>query len=63
MRDGLTSDDVLLVVQGKDDLGDMLEPLDQGIRGEEDVADKKDEFLEWAGLNCPTMDGALGVIA
>ena len=61
-RDGLTSDDVLLVVQGEDDLGDMLKPLDRGVRGEEGVSDKEDEFLEWTELDCPAMAGAIGVI-
>ena len=34
VRDGLTSDGVLLVVQGEDDPGDILEPLHQGVGGE-----------------------------
>ena len=33
MRDGLTSDGVLLVVQSEDDLCDVFEPLDQGFGG------------------------------
>ena len=32
VRDGLTPDGILLVVQGEDDLGDVLKPLDWGIR-------------------------------
>ena len=36
VRDGLTSDGVLLVVQGEDDMGDMLKPPDWGILGEEE---------------------------
>ena len=34
VRDSLTSNGILLVVQGEDDLGDVLEPPDWGIRGE-----------------------------
>ena len=41
MRYGLTSDGILQVVQGKDDLGDMLKLLDQGVWGEEGVTDEK----------------------
>ena len=33
VRDGLTPDSILLVVQGQDDLGDVLEPPDWGILG------------------------------
>ena len=40
VRDSLPSDDVLLVVQGDDDLGSVLESLDGGIRREESVYDE-----------------------
>ena len=63
MRGGLISDGVFLVVQGEDNLGDMLKPLGQGVGGEEGVADEEDEFLEWAELDYPAMAGALGVLA
>ena len=43
-RDDLTSDGVLLVVQGEDDMGDMLELLDRGICKEEIVPDEEHEF-------------------
>ena len=33
VQDGLTLDGALLVVQGEDDLGDVLEPPDRGIGG------------------------------
>ena len=46
VRDSLTSYGVILVVQGVDDLGDMLEPLEQIVRGEEGVAEEEDEVLE-----------------
>ena len=41
----------------------MLEPLDRGLRGEEGVTGEEDEFCEWEELDCPSMVGALGVIA
>ena len=41
MRYGLTSDGVLLVFQGKDDLGGLLKLLDQGVGRGEDVANKE----------------------
>ena len=63
VRDGLTSDGVLLVVQGEDDLCDVLEPLDWGVRGKEGVTGKEEEFHEWSELDCPAMAGALGVLA
>ena len=42
VRDGLTSDGVLLVVQGEDDLGDVLEPAGLGVRGEKGIPIKED---------------------
>ena len=62
MRDSLTSDDVLLVVQGENDLCDVLEPINQGVRGEEGVTGKEDELYEWMELDCPAMSSALGVL-
>ena len=61
-KDGITSDGILMVVQGEDNLGDMLEPLDWGVRGEESVTNKEDKVLEWTELDCPAMAGALGVL-
>ena len=40
MREGLALYGVLLVVQGEDDLGDMLKLIDQGVYGEEIVPDE-----------------------
>ena len=62
VRDGLTLDGVLPVVQGEDNLGDMLESLGRRGRGEEGVRDKEGKVLEWTELNCPLMTGALGVL-
>ena len=63
VRDGLPSDDVLLVVQGEDDLGDVLEPPGWGIRGEEGVPGEKDRVHEGTELHCPALAGTLGVLA
>ena len=46
MRDGLTSDGVLLVVQGEDDLGDVLELIDQGLCREDIVSDEEHKLQE-----------------
>ena len=40
----------------------MLEPLDQGIGGEEGVADEEVEFHELIELDYPAMAGALDVL-
>ena len=63
MRDDLTSDGVLLVVQVEGDLGDVLEPPDWGIGGEEGVPSEEDEVHEGTELHFPVMIGALGVLA
>ena len=62
MRDGLTSDGVLLVVQGEENLCDVMGPLDRIVRGEKGIIGKEDEFHEWAELDCPAMAGSLGVL-
>ena len=62
VRDGLTSDGILLVVQGEDDLSDVLEPPDWGIGKEEDVPGEEHKFHEGSELNCPAMAGALEVL-
>ena len=49
-------------VQGEENLGDMLEPLHWGVRGEEGVTNEEDKVLEWTELDCPAMDGALGLL-
>ena len=61
MRDGLTSDGVLLVVQGEDDLGDVLELLDQGFCREGIVPDKEHELQEGPEMDCTLMAYALGL--
>ena len=63
VRDGLTLDVILLVVQGGDDLGDLLKPPNWGILGEEGVPDKEEEVHEGTELHCPAMAGALEALA
>ena len=46
MRDGLISDGIILVIQGEDDTGDVLELLNQGVCGEETVPDEEHKFQE-----------------
>ena len=46
VRYNLTSDEILLVLQGKYDLGDMLKPPDWGIRAEEGVSGDEDKVDE-----------------
>ena len=53
VRDGLTLDGILMVVQGEDDMGDMLKPPDWGILGEEDIPAKKTNFMR--GRNCTVL--------
>ena len=62
VRDGLTSDGILLVVQGEDNLDDLLKPPDWDIGGEEGVPGKEDKVHEGTELHCPEMDGALDVL-
>ena len=61
MRDGITLDSVLLVVQGEDDLGDVLKLLNQGVCEEEIVPDEEHKLQEGPELDCPLMACALGV--
>ena len=55
MRDGLTLDGVLLVIQGEEDMGDVLELLDWGIFGEDIVPNEEYEFHEVLELDCTVM--------
>ena len=63
VKDGLTSDGILLVFQGEENLGDVLEPPNWGIGGEEGVPDEEDKDHEGTELNFPVIAGALGVPA
>ena len=61
VRDSLPSEGVLLVVQGDDDLGRVLELLNGVIGREESVSGEEHEFQEGKELDGPTVAGALGV--
>ena len=50
VRDSLISNGDLLVVQGEDNLGDVIEPPDCGVGGEEGVPGKEDEVYEGTEL-------------
>ena len=53
---------MLLVVQGGDDLGSVLELLDGDIGREESVSDKEHKVQEGAELDIHVMDCKLGVL-
>ena len=55
-------DGILLVVQGEDDLCDVLEPPNGGIVGEEGVPGEEDKVHEGTELHCPEMDGELELL-
>ena len=62
VRDGLTSDGALMVVQGDDSLGSVLELLDGGIGKDESASDKEHKIQKGTELDSPVMAGALGVL-
>ena len=62
MRDCIPSDGVLLVVQGDDNLGVVLEVLDESIRKYESVSSEEHKFQKGVELDCPVMASALGII-
>ena len=53
-------DGILLVVQGEENLCDMLKVLDWGVSREEMSPDEEHEFQEGAELECPVTACALG---
>ena len=61
VRDGFFSVCVLLVFQGKDDLGGVLEMFYWGISWEELITNEEDEVQEVSELDCSAVTGALGV--
>ena len=61
VRDGLTLDGILLVVQGEDDLRGLLEIINQGVGWEGLVPDKEQKFQEGLELDCHAVARALGV--
>ena len=63
VRDSLNSDGVLLVVQGEENMGDVLELLSWGFYREDIFPDEEHGFQEGLELDCPAMACALGVFA
>ena len=56
-------DCIILVVQGKDDLGGVLEIFNWGVGWEESIPNEEDEFQEGPKLDCLAVTDALGVFA
>ena len=61
VRDRFPLDSFLLVVQGKDYLGGVLEIFDWGICWVESIPNKEDRFQEVSKLDCLEMTSALDV--
>ena len=61
VRDGFPLDFIHLVVQGKDDLGGVLEMFNWGVRWEESIPNKEDEVQEGLELSSLAATSALGV--
>ena len=61
VRDGLTADGILLIVEGEDNLSCPAEMLGGSVFGEEKVPDKEHEVHEGSELDCPAVAGALRV--
>ena len=53
VRDSLNSDGVLLVVQGEENMGDVLELLSWGFYREDIFPDEEHGFQEGPELDCP----------
>ena len=62
MRDGLTSDVILLVFQDEGDLHGVLEVLHWGVGWEELVPNKEHGFQEGSELYCPAVACVLDVL-
>ena len=50
-----------MVIQGKDDMGGVLEMFDWGISWEDLIPNEEDEVQEGPELDCSAVTGALGV--
>ena len=61
MRDDLTPDRTIMVVQSEDNLGGMLKMLDRGVGRDEMVSNEEHEFQEGTELDCSEVAFALGV--
>ena len=58
VRDGLTADGILLIVEGEDNLSCPAEMLGGSVPGEEEVPDKEHKVHEGPELNRPAAAGA-----
>ena len=63
VRDSVTSDAIFLVVQGENNTSLLVEVLDQGTHGEENVPGEEQKFQEGTKLDCPAVICALGVFS
>ena len=61
VRDGFPLDCILLVVQGKDDLGGVLEIFDWGISWEESIPNGEEKVQEGPECACLAVTSALDV--
>ena len=61
MRYSLTSDDILLVVQGEYNLCGVLKVIDWGVCGEEIVPEEEQKLQEGSELDYPAMAFVIGV--
>ena len=61
VRDCLTADGILLIVEGDDNFCGMAEMLSGNVPGEEKVPNKEHKVHEGPGLDCPAVAGALRV--
>ena len=61
VRDHLTLDGILLVVQGEDDLCGMLKVLGWGVGGDEMAPDEEHKIQEGPELGCPVVVDTIGV--
>ena len=61
VRDGITLNGILLVVQGEENLRDVLEVLNRGVSREDMVPDKEQKFKEGTELDCHVVVCSLSV--
>ena len=62
MRNGFSYDHIILVVQGKDNICDVLEMLNGGIIWEESIPNEEEKVQYGKVLDCTGISWALGLI-
>ena len=62
MRDGLTADGIVLIFQGNDNTGGLVEILGGGVPREEKVPDEEHKVYKRPELDHPAVAGALCVV-